>query len=357
MAINKIPVKAFTSGDLATDVFTATAGQTAFTLSLSATDNSVIVYVNDVVQAPTTDYTVNGTTLTFTSGLTVGDEVIIRIIARPSVMNTVEDGAISAAKLATGAIETKLGYTPVSPTLLTSSVNTAVSNLVNAAPTTLDTLNELATALGNDANFATTVTTALGTKADATATTTALATKAPINSPTFTGTAVNLNGPSLQVNGSDVITSGAIVKNLSFEDLRGKQYTQTSTSSTTSIVDTGINLASIYAGIYDIYVMGNPNSNGSGSYLDTVWYTLIIGTGWSGSAVTTYINSLRMTPVARSLYTSGSGQSIDIDVVIWNGTNETQNIATGTSSQIRVKVKNFGGTVGAGMDLRIVRRL
>ena len=166
MAINKIPVKAFTSGDLATDVFTATAGQTAFTLSLSATDNSVIVYVNDVVQAPTTDYTVNGTTLTFASGLTVGDEVIVRTIARPSALNTVEDGAISSAKLATGAIESKLGYTPVSPTLLTSSVNTAVSNLVNAAPTTLDTLNELATALGNDANFSTTITTALATKAN-----------------------------------------------------------------------------------------------------------------------------------------------------------------------------------------------
>jgi len=43
-------------------------------------------------------------------------------------------------------------------------VNTAVTNLVASAPGTLDTLNELALALGNDANFATTITTALGTK-------------------------------------------------------------------------------------------------------------------------------------------------------------------------------------------------
>lgn len=43
-------------------------------------------------------------------------------------------------------------------------VNTAVSNLVDAAPATLDTLNELAAALGDDANFSTTVTTAIGTK-------------------------------------------------------------------------------------------------------------------------------------------------------------------------------------------------
>lgn len=43
-------------------------------------------------------------------------------------------------------------------------VDTAVSNLVDAAPVTLDTLNELAAALGDDANFSTTVTTAIGTK-------------------------------------------------------------------------------------------------------------------------------------------------------------------------------------------------
>lgn len=43
-------------------------------------------------------------------------------------------------------------------------VNTAVSNLIDAAPTTLNTLNELAAALGDDANFATTVSTAIGTK-------------------------------------------------------------------------------------------------------------------------------------------------------------------------------------------------
>lgn len=45
-----------------------------------------------------------------------------------------------------------------------SYVTTAINNLVDTAPTTLDTLNELAAALNDDANFASTVTTALGTK-------------------------------------------------------------------------------------------------------------------------------------------------------------------------------------------------
>ena len=43
-------------------------------------------------------------------------------------------------------------------------VDTAVSNLVDSAPGTLDTLNELAAALGDDANFSTTVTNSIATK-------------------------------------------------------------------------------------------------------------------------------------------------------------------------------------------------
>lgn len=47
-----------------------------------------------------------------------------------------------------------------------SYVNTKVAGIVNSAPETLDTLNELATALGNDPNFATTMATELGKKVD-----------------------------------------------------------------------------------------------------------------------------------------------------------------------------------------------
>lgn len=47
-----------------------------------------------------------------------------------------------------------------------STVANKVSQLVNSAPETLDTLNELANALGNDPNFATTVSTQIGQKAN-----------------------------------------------------------------------------------------------------------------------------------------------------------------------------------------------
>jgi len=53
------------------------------------------------------------------------------------------------------------------PTLITQSdIDTAISNLVDSSPTTLNTLNELASALGDDPNFATTTATSLGNKAN-----------------------------------------------------------------------------------------------------------------------------------------------------------------------------------------------
>ena len=49
---------------------------------------------------------------------------------------------------------------------LNSAVSAAIAQVVDGSPGALDTLNELAAALGDDPNFATTVTTALGNKAD-----------------------------------------------------------------------------------------------------------------------------------------------------------------------------------------------
>ena len=57
----------------------------------------------------------------------------------------------------------------------TAFVRGEVTALVNSATATLDTLGEIATALGNDANLSTTLTTSIGLKA-------------PLASPTFTGT-------------------------------------------------------------------------------------------------------------------------------------------------------------------------
>lgn len=52
----------------------------------------------------------------------------------------------------------------------TGYTDTAIANLIDTAPATLDTLNELAAALGDDPNFATTVTNSIATKANSSVT-------------------------------------------------------------------------------------------------------------------------------------------------------------------------------------------
>lgn len=54
--------------------------------------------------------------------------------------------------------------TVYSSTKTDSQISAATAALVSSAPGTLDTLNELATALGNDPNFSTTITTALANR-------------------------------------------------------------------------------------------------------------------------------------------------------------------------------------------------
>ena len=96
--------------------------------------------------------------------------------------NVIADGAITSAKLdssslsipSTATATTQSAGDNSTKVATTAYVETAVSNLISAAPAALDTLDELAAALGDDANFATTVTDSL-------------ALKAPLASPDFTG--------------------------------------------------------------------------------------------------------------------------------------------------------------------------
>ena len=86
------------------------------------------------------------------------------------------DNTSDANKPVSSATQTALNLKANQSTTYTKiEVDSAISGLVDSAPLTLNTLNELAAALGDDANFATTVTNNI-------------ATKAPLNSPTFTGT-------------------------------------------------------------------------------------------------------------------------------------------------------------------------
>lgn len=99
----------------------------------------------------------------------------IRVVigSLPSLTTTSKTSLVSAinevkASIPAGGAQIN-DVTPSTTTVYSSSkvdvqIATSVAAVVSAAPGTLDTLNELAAALGNDANFATTVTTALGNR-------------------------------------------------------------------------------------------------------------------------------------------------------------------------------------------------
>lgn len=75
---------------------------------------------------------------------------------------------------------------------LTVAVNAAIAGLLDGAPGALDTLNELAAALGDDANFAATVTATLALKANASALGTAAALNLASQAEAEAGSATNV---------------------------------------------------------------------------------------------------------------------------------------------------------------------
>ena len=96
----------------------------------------------------------------------------------------------------------------------TSYVTTQINNVIDSAPGVLNTLNELAAALNDDANFSTTVTNSL-------------ATKAPLASPTLTGTPAAPTA-STGTNTTQIATTAFVQANKfsgAFSDLSGKPTT------------------------------------------------------------------------------------------------------------------------------------
>ena len=124
------------------DSFTATAGQTAFTLTETPLNaQSISVFVNGIYQKPTTNFTVSGTTLTLTAGAVAGDEIdVIHHTIRTTVTH-VADKAVTSSKLDTNIqVAGTLGVTGN----VTASADLSVGgNLtVSGTTTTIDTTIE-----------------------------------------------------------------------------------------------------------------------------------------------------------------------------------------------------------------------
>ena len=188
-------VSAAVSGsNLNIDTMTGDGSDTTLTLSIApVNENNTQVFFDGVYQNKST-YSISGTTLTFSTAPPTGVAVEVMTFTQTEVNVPVNDtidtvhikaGAVTAAK-----IESSLDLSSKSLTLpavavpsastattqaasdnttkiaTTAYVTTAIANLVDGAPGTLNTLNELAAALADDAAFSSTITTSLAAKAN-----------------------------------------------------------------------------------------------------------------------------------------------------------------------------------------------
>jgi hypothetical protein len=130
-------------------------------------------------------------------------------------------------------------------------VGTAISNLVDAAPATLNTLNELAAALGDDANYASTISTALGLKA-------------PLANPTFTGTVAGVTSTHVGLGNVDNTSDANKPVSTATQtalDLKLDSSTAASTYLTQALASTGY--VAVAQPSIDYYI----TNSGSGAYL------------------------------------------------------------------------------------------
>ena len=88
--------------------------------------------------------------------------------------------------------------------------------------------------------------------------------------------------------------------------------------------------------VYDVYVSSNPNCAGSGSYRDIVHMSVYVTTGWSGSALTKYINHVNNF-VRGTVHDSGAGSVTAVPKLLIGTTGcECYAAACATCLQIQV---------------------
>jgi hypothetical protein len=222
-------------------------------------------------------------------------------------------------------------------------VTTAVSNLVASAPSTLDTLNELATALGNDANFATTVATSISTRVPQTRT-------------------ITINGTTLDLSADRSFTVAAGISGSGTTNYIAK-WTGSSALGNSNIQDSG---TVITLGVLTNYTYSDNNYSGfnirntntgsgalSGIAIQNSGGTIVgqinyVSTVYANATVrnTLLINTVYDNKLAFATNSGGGGTRADIYFTVnpafsLSGSNPNQIQILGTSRNV---VINYSGT-------------
>lgn len=219
--------------------------------------------------------------------------------------------------LTSGAIA--VDSTIATKTYADNAATTAVAAVIDSAPATLDTLNELAAALGDDANYSTTVSTALGNRLRVDVNTQNLTSTQQGNALTNLGLTASLT----ELNYVDGVTSAIQTQldaKFATSDFNSTFDTRLGTKSTTNLSE-GTNLYFTDARARSAVSVTDAGGEGSLSYNSSTG--VITYTGPSASDILTAIKTV-----------DGSGSGLDADLLDGN-----------SSAYYRINVYDSAGTL------------
>ena len=178
---------------------------------------------------------------------------------------------ITSAGLVTGTTTTQAASDNTTKLASTAYVTTALANLADSAPSTLNTLNELAAALGDDANFSTTVTNSI-------------ATKAPLASPAFNSGTANVVASFTSTDGTGAIQLADNAGNVELAAVGNDFHIQNAGSAAKMVVLNSGNVGIGITPLVKLHVEGSSESTYTGAGPSDVLRV-------SGSAAGNFISS------------------------------------------------------------------
>jgi len=291
--------------------------------------------------------TVSSTEIGYVDGVTSAIQTQLDSKLATATAATTYAPLASPALTGTPTAPTATAGTSTTQVATTAFVGTAVSNLVASAPAALDTLNELATALGNDAAFSTTVTNSI-------------ATKLPLAGGTMTGAIAmgtnKITGLGTPTTSTDAATKGYIdTVVLAPSNLTGPITSvgaETSIASQTGtgtkfVVDTSPTLVTPVLGVATATSINGTTIPSSKTLVatDSTQYVVPSQTGNSGKYLTTDGTTSSWGTVAAVSTAGGStitasGAAVK-PLVLKGATSQTANLQ---------EWQNSSGTVGASID-------
>ena len=146
-----------------------------------------------------------------------------------------------------------------------------------------------------------------------------------------------------------------IVANDGVLSVRNAYFEPTQSTTTSGISYFDISIGQNTSGIWELFLVGNPQANGSPSYRATNIGYITLNTIYEGGAV---VRKLHYDEVARYHGGAETSRLLTINVVFFNGSAESSAVPVAINTYLRIKVSGYvSGYEGANQTLRLRRMI